>query len=245
MRVFRPSWLRTVARRSLPAGAWYCPTPLKDLVHSGLLPLSAVTGARLPRVTLAAGSSKSRGKTLCPQRWSHLQTIRDHQQQGNGVVRGAVRSRWRACRWWGSWLVGFLHVGATSRGGGGPHPTRPSHGRHRHPRPDPVSPKPIRTSGRLGFRSAIEGTLTALSIWLKRELAALIILGRSEQFLIVFRSPVETAGEPADAAVSGVAWRAEGISQSSLRRSSSRPASVGRRSLRRSSRRGPLTIYPC
>ena len=38
----------------------------KDLTRSGPFPLSAVTSARLPQVTLAPGSSKDRGKTPVP-----------------------------------------------------------------------------------------------------------------------------------------------------------------------------------
>ena len=48
-----------------PAGgqAGPAPTPALDLTHSGSFPLSAVTSARLPQVTLAPGSSTDRGKT--------------------------------------------------------------------------------------------------------------------------------------------------------------------------------------
>ena len=43
------------------------PTPAKDLTHCGPFPLSAVTSARLLRVTTPPGSSADRGKTSCPQ----------------------------------------------------------------------------------------------------------------------------------------------------------------------------------
>ena len=55
----------------------------KDLTRSGPFPLSAVTSARLPRVTTPPGSSKDRGKTSCPQQLAQPRTTRDH-QQGNG-----------------------------------------------------------------------------------------------------------------------------------------------------------------
>ena len=56
----------------------------KDLTRSGPFPLSAVTSARLPRVTTPPGSSKDRGKTSCPQQLAQPRTTRDH-QQGNGL----------------------------------------------------------------------------------------------------------------------------------------------------------------
>ena len=55
----------------------------EDLTRSGSFPLSAVTGARPPRVTTPPGSSTYRGKTSCPQRLAQPRTTRDH-QQGNG-----------------------------------------------------------------------------------------------------------------------------------------------------------------
>ena len=61
------------------------PTPAKDLTHSGPFPLSAVTSARLPRVTTPPGSSADRGKTSCPQQLAQPRTTRDH-QQGNGLA---------------------------------------------------------------------------------------------------------------------------------------------------------------
>ena len=57
----------------------------KDLTHSGPFPLSAVTSARLPRVTTPPGSSADRGKTSCPQQLAQPRTTRDH-QQGNGLA---------------------------------------------------------------------------------------------------------------------------------------------------------------
>ena len=60
----------------------------EDLTRSGSFPLSAVTGARPPRVTTPPGSSTYRGKTSCPQRLAQPRTTRDH-QQGNGH-QGAV-----------------------------------------------------------------------------------------------------------------------------------------------------------
>ena len=57
----------------------------KDLTHSGSFPLSAVTSARLPRVTTPPGSSADRGKTSCPQQLAQPRTTRDH-QQGNGLA---------------------------------------------------------------------------------------------------------------------------------------------------------------
>ena len=58
----------------------------KDLTHSGPFPLSAVTSARLPRVTTPPGSSTDRGKTSCPQQLAQPRTTQDH-QQGNGGGR--------------------------------------------------------------------------------------------------------------------------------------------------------------
>ena len=55
----------------------------KDLTRGGSFPLSAVTSARLLRVTTPPGSSKDRGKTSCPQQLAQPRTTRDH-QQGNG-----------------------------------------------------------------------------------------------------------------------------------------------------------------
>ena len=60
----------------------------KDLTHSGPFPLSAVTSARLPRVTTPPGSSADRGKTSCPQQLAQPRTTRDH-QQGNGAAESA------------------------------------------------------------------------------------------------------------------------------------------------------------
>ena len=57
----------------------------KDLTHSGPFPLSAVTSARLPRVTTPPGSLEDRGKTSCPQQLAQPRTTRDH-QQGNGLA---------------------------------------------------------------------------------------------------------------------------------------------------------------
>ena len=61
----------------------------KDLTHCGPFPLSAVTSARLLRVTTPPGSSKDRGKTSCPQQLAQPRTTQDH-QQGNGDVVGAA-----------------------------------------------------------------------------------------------------------------------------------------------------------
>ena len=58
----------------------------KDLTRGGSFPLSAVTSARLLRVTTPPGSSKDRGKTSCPQQLAQPRTTRDH-QQGNGLGR--------------------------------------------------------------------------------------------------------------------------------------------------------------
>ena len=66
----------------------------KDLTHSGPFPLSAVTSARLPRVTTPPGSSEDRGKTSCPQQLAQPRTTRDR-QQGNGLLRFG---------WFGVWV---------------------------------------------------------------------------------------------------------------------------------------------
>ena len=59
--IFVPSlaaWVRgQPVDRPVPA-----PTPALDLTLDGSFPLSAVTSARLPQVTLAPGSSTDRGK---------------------------------------------------------------------------------------------------------------------------------------------------------------------------------------
>ena len=65
----------------------------EDLTRSGSFPLSAVTGARPPRVTTPPGSSTYRGKTSYPQRLAQPRTTRDH-QQGNGA--GAAGSAGRS-----------------------------------------------------------------------------------------------------------------------------------------------------
>ncbi len=63
--IFVPSlaaWVRgQPVDRPVPA-----PTPALDLTLDGSFPLSAVTSARLPQVTLAPGSSTDRGKTPVP-----------------------------------------------------------------------------------------------------------------------------------------------------------------------------------
>ena len=80
--IFVPSlaaWVRgQPVDRPVPA-----PTPALDLTLDGSFPLSAVTSARLPQVTLAPGSSTDRGKTSCPQQLARPRTTQDH-QQGNG-----------------------------------------------------------------------------------------------------------------------------------------------------------------
>ena len=76
-------WVRTSRWTIGPA-----PTPAEDLTRSGSFPLSAVTGARPPRVTTPPGSSTYRGKTSCPQRLAQPRTTRDH-QQGNGRRRAS------------------------------------------------------------------------------------------------------------------------------------------------------------
>ena len=82
--IFVPSlaaWVRgQPVDRPVPA-----PTPALDLTRSGPFPLSAVTSARLPRVTTPPGSLEDRGKTSCPQQLAQppAPTTRDH-QQGNG-----------------------------------------------------------------------------------------------------------------------------------------------------------------
>jgi len=71
----------------------------KDLTLDGSFPLSAVTSARLLRVTTPPGSSKDRGKTSCPQQLAQPRTTRDH-QQGNGlgpVSRETGREPAEAC----------------------------------------------------------------------------------------------------------------------------------------------------
>ena len=86
-----------------PLAAWVRGQPVddrsrthvtKDLTHCGPFPLSAVTSARLLRVTTPPGSSKDRGKTSCPQQLAQPRTTRDH-QQGNGElsVRTALMMR--------------------------------------------------------------------------------------------------------------------------------------------------------
>ena len=81
-----------------PLAAWVWGQPVddrfrthvtKDLTLDGSFPLSAVTSARLLRVTTPPGSSKDRGKTSCPQQLAQPRTTRDH-QQGNGWRGGGV-----------------------------------------------------------------------------------------------------------------------------------------------------------
>ncbi|EHM89735.1 hypothetical protein HMPREF0975_02928, partial [Actinomyces sp. oral taxon 849 str. F0330] len=73
------------------------PTPAKDLTLDGSFPLSAVTSARLLRVTTPPGSSKDRGKTSCPQQLAQPRTTRDHQQgNGSSPVSPPASSGWDA-----------------------------------------------------------------------------------------------------------------------------------------------------
>ena len=76
-----------------------------------------------------------------------------------GARRGRSRGRWAARRRRG-------HEGPSS-----PHPARPPHGRHRHPRPDPVSRRlPIQRPGRLSdVGSTLKGIpVVRLRWWLAR-----------------------------------------------------------------------------
>ena len=82
----------------------------KDLTLDGSFPLSAVTSARLLRVTTPPGSSKDRGKTSCPQQLAQPRTTRDH-QQGNGLVASLLAS------WMGLFRLGVTACRVSSRGG--------------------------------------------------------------------------------------------------------------------------------